>query len=107
MTELYLDCLWLPTSHGGRQVDPQPGLRLGIRWQRYLNDTQDIYRDVQFVELSLDSLTRQGIAYVRLATEVPDDWKQKGELVEILEGYKVVAVGRVTGPSGSDSEPGG
>ena len=96
MTELRINCIWLPASHGGRGFDPHPGLRLGIRWQRHVQDDRNIYRDAQIEQLSVDPSTRQGIAEVRLMTDVPDDWLRHGELVEILEGYKVVAVGNVT-----------
>jgi hypothetical protein len=46
----------------------------------------------------MDPRTRQGIAVVRLTLTDPGspDWLQEGELVEIIEGFKVVAVGRIT-----------
>ena len=95
MTRLILDCFWLPASHGGRRSEPHPDLRLGIRWQRHVFDNSGTYRDVQFEQLSVNPSTRQGIAQVKLVSEVPGDWLQHGELVEIVEGYKVVAVGFV------------
>jgi len=100
MTELRINCFWLPPSHGGRRFDPHPGLRLGIRWQRHVHEDQDIYRDVEFERLSVDPSTRQGVAVVRLMTEVPGDWLRHGELVEILEGFHVVAVGYVSDEDG-------
>jgi hypothetical protein len=95
MMELRINCLWLPPSHGGRRFDPHPGLRLGIRWQQHVQDDRDIYRDVQFEELGFDPATRQGVAAIRLMSDVPSDWVRHGELLEILEGFKVVAVGYV------------
>jgi hypothetical protein len=58
----------------------------------------DVYRDIQIEQLEMDPRTRQGIAVVRLTLTDPGspDWLQEGELVEIIEGFKVVAVGRIT-----------
>ena len=95
---VHIDCLWLPPSHGGRRSDPHPGLRLGIRWQRHIQEHTELYRDIQFERLTVDPSTRQGIAVVRLtgSEPVPSDWLHDGELVELLEGFQVVAVGRIT-----------
>lgn len=95
MTILRLDCYWLPASHGGRKHDPHPGLRLGIRWQRYAYEDRDIYRDAEIEQISLDPVSRQGDVTVRLISDVRGDWIRHGELVEILEGFKVVAVGSI------------
>lgn len=100
MIELRINCLWLPASHGGRRFDPHPGLRLGIRWQQHVQYDRDIYRDIQFEKLDFDPSTRQGIATVRLISDVPGGWLRHGELVEILEGFKVVAVGYVIDEDG-------
>ncbi len=92
---LTLDLLWLPSSHGGRRVDPFPGLRLGIRWQRRVGEHLDSYRDIQLDEVTLDPTSRKGRAIGRLVTDVPAVWVQEGELVELLEGFRVVAIGRL------------
>jgi hypothetical protein len=42
--------------------------------------------------------TRQGIASITLTSDVPADWLRPGELVEILEGHKVVGVGSIVVP---------
>lgn len=96
MTEVMIHCLWLPSSHGGRRSEPHSGLRLGIRWQRYIQEDGGVYRDAQFEKVWIDPATRQGPALVKLVSEVPDDWLRQGELVEILEGFKVVAVAYVS-----------
>lgn len=93
MTTLSMHCLWVPPSFGGRFTEAHTGLRLGIRWQRHVYDGQDNYRDVEFVRVTVDPSTRQGPALVNLVSKVPSDWLQHGELVEILEGFKVVAIG--------------
>ena len=103
-TQVEIDCLWLPPSHGGRRTDPHPGLRLGIRWQRRIQEHTELYRDIQFERLTVDPGTRRGIAIGRLTgvDPVPPDWLRNGELVELLEGFKVVAVGYITDPGSSE-----
>lgn len=95
MKRLRVDCFWIPHSHGGRRFGPHPGLRLGIRWQKYIQEGLDIYRDIQIDEISFDSSTNQGIADLLLMSDVPSEWTRNGELVEFLEGFKVVAVGYI------------
>lgn len=58
----------------------------------------ELYRDVQVEELNVDPSTRQGVAVVRLTgvEPVPSEWLNEGELVELLEGFNVVAVARLT-----------
>ena len=96
-TQFEVDCLWIPRSHGGRRTDPHPGLRLGIRWQRHIQEYTELYRDVQIEQLAVDPSTRQGTALLRLTgtEQVPSDWLKEGELVELLEGFNVVAVARI------------
>lgn len=93
MKTITLDCLWLPPSHGGRRTDPHAGLRLGIRWQRHVRESLEFYRDAQFDQLAFDPTTRRGLASLKLVSDVPVEWLRHGELVEILEGFQVVAVG--------------
>lgn len=72
---------------------------MGIRWQRHIAEHLELYRDVQVEQLIVDPGTRRGIAVVSLSgvEPVPSDWLNEGELVELLEGFKVVAVARITG----------
>lgn len=95
MATFRIECIWIPASYGGRSTKAQPGLRLGIRWQRHIQEWLAMYRDVTIVDLAVEPTTGHGSAELRPVSEVPEEWLKQGELVELLEGYKVVAVGRI------------
>lgn len=93
-----IDCVWIPAKYGGRRTDPGPGYRPQIRWQRHIEEHIALSRGVEIEELNIDSSTRQGTAVVRanLDEPLPAGWLEEGELIELLESFHVVAVGRIT-----------
>ncbi|MBK8012137.1 MAG: hypothetical protein IPK13_12375 [Deltaproteobacteria bacterium] len=101
-TELHIDYLWVPHALGGHRAEPYAGMRSTIRWQRYLQEHLERARDVECTRISFDPGSLRGSATVRLISDapVPPQWLQEGNLIELLDGYKVIAVGRIvsTGP---------
>jgi hypothetical protein len=97
-TELRIDFMWIPSDLGGHNADPYSGMRLSIRWQRHLEAYLQCARDVECQLVAYDSSTSRGRAVCTLSAEapVPAEWLQDGQLVELLNGFRVLAVGRIT-----------
>ncbi|MCB1869074.1 MAG: hypothetical protein KDI43_11225 [Gammaproteobacteria bacterium] len=96
--KLQFDYIWIPSALGGHNSPPYEGMRTTIRWQKYLNEFLSCARDVQWIEFSFDPETLQGKATCKFTMEdpVPDAWLRDGELIELLSGFRVLAVGRIT-----------
>ncbi len=89
--------LWVPRSMGGHRAEPYIGMRPIIRWQQYIHEYLEGARDVECTHLKYNPESRQGKATLRLFSGVPEEWLQEGNLIELLDGYRVLAVGRITG----------
>jgi hypothetical protein len=98
--ELTLDFLWIPPDLGGHGGDPYSGMRLQIRWQRYLEEHLRLARDVQCSVLQFDPGSSKGKALCRLAFPEPrpSAWLPEGELVELVNGSRVLAIGKIVRP---------
>lgn len=96
-TELVIDFLWIPADLGGHKAAPWTGMRVQIRWQRFLEAYLQRVRDVQCELISYDAMTMRGRANCVFAANdpVPAEWLQEGEFVELLNGFRVLGVGRV------------
>lgn len=99
--ELTFDFIWIPTSLGGHNGDPWIGMRVQIRWQKYVEAYLQCIRDVQCESLVFDSKTLQGTATCFFGSDepIPPEWLREGELIELLSGFRVLAVGRIRGGS--------
>jgi hypothetical protein len=96
-TGFTIDFLWVPESLGGHRSEPYTGMRLTIRWQRLLEAFLQRSRDVKCVLLGFNPKKAQWKATCSLVSNdpVPIDWLRDGVLVELLSGYRVLAVGRI------------
>jgi hypothetical protein len=97
-TELDIEYLWIPHALGGHRAAPYVGMRPTIRWQRYLQEHLERSRDVECTRITFDPASQRGSATVRLISDdpMPPEWLHEGNLIELLDGYKVIAVGRIT-----------
>ena len=96
-TTLDVEYVWIPHSVGGHRSPPYHGLRATIRWQEHVREHLERLRDVEAVEVSYDAGSLGGTASLRLISDeaLPTDWLREGNLIELLDGYKVIAVGRI------------
>lgn len=96
-TSLTLNFLWIPPDLGGHSTGPYSGMRLQIRWQRHLEEYLRCVRDVECRVLNFDTSTSKGKALCAFASAetVPAEWLQDGELVELLNGFRVLAIGKI------------
>jgi hypothetical protein len=98
-TKFWFDFLWIPSDLGGRKGSPYSGMRWMIRWQQYIEDHLQLARDVQCQLVVFDSNTSRGRAVGTLITPVPTmEWLQEGQLIELLEVFHVIAVGKIITP---------
>ena len=96
--QIIFDFIWVPSSLGGHGSEPYEGMKTTIRWQKYLNEFLQCARDVQWVSVDFEVNTRQGKAVCKFTSEepLPEEWLREGELIELLNGYRVLAIGRLT-----------
>jgi len=96
--KLRFDFIWIPNYLGGHSAEPYEGMRTTIRWQKYLNEFLQCARDVQWEAFSFDPGNLQGSATCKLTSEepLPEEWLKDGELIELLSGFHVLAIGRIT-----------
>jgi hypothetical protein len=65
---------------------------------------------MECTSVTFDPKNQRGSATVRLIADdpVPPEWLREGNLIELLDGYRVIAVGRICSmqpPSVEDSLP--
>ncbi len=93
---------WLKPEVGGRQHDPVVGLRPTIRFQRAVGDWLSGGRDVEIINLDFDESTGSSTVELRLANPAFEGEEKtrrhlvEDELVELLDSYRVIGVGRIT-----------
>lgn len=89
--------IWVPREIGGHNGDPYVGMRLTIRWQRYLAEYLKLSRDAECLSIDYEANHHYWAGVFRLNANnpVPDEWMLPGELVEFLSGFRVLAVGKI------------
>ncbi len=95
--ELRFEFIWVPSSLGGHSGAPYEGMRTTIRWQKHIDEFLRCARDVQWGAIKFDPATSQGSATctLRSDTPLPDEWLNEGEVIELLSGFRVLAIGRI------------
>ena len=89
--------IWIPSYLGGYSGEPYKGMRTTVRWQRFLSEYLQCARDIQWDETEFEPATAQGVATCRFTSSMPlpDEWLKEGELIEILSGFRVLAIGKI------------
>lgn len=96
-TSIDVEFLWIPAEFGGHRSAPYLGMRPMIRWERFLKEHLDRSRDVECTRIDFDHGTQRGKASLRLVSDdpVPIEWLYEGNLIELLDGFRVIAIGRI------------
>lgn len=97
---LLIDFLWIPPDLGGHTGPPYSGMRLEIRWQRYLAAFLSGAWDVECLILTFDATSSRGRAQCMFSPrwDIPAEWLEPDQLIELLNGPNVLAVGRIVSP---------
>lgn len=87
--------IWVPAECGGHRVPPWQGMRTTLRWQRWSAEWESEAWDCQCVELAFDAASNIGVGVFRLTAsiELSAERLAVGTPVELLGGYRVLAVG--------------
>ncbi len=87
--------VWIPEKLGGHSSHPWVGMRATLRWQRHIEESLVRAWDIECCELSFDEQSHQGTGIFVFASDDPlsQERTSAGELVEILNGHRVLAVG--------------
>lgn len=106
MKRIEVEFIWIPRQFGGCDRPPTPGLRPGIRWQRGLRESLEYHRSVIMESVRYDATRLTGSAVLRPYTlEIPEQWLEPGQAIELLDGVRVIAVGVIKGSSRPSDDP--
>ena len=88
---------WIPAECGGRTSPPNLGLRPTIRFQRNTETWLKIAWDVQITHLDISQKNGTVVVKLRFSEKASPDmtYVQSGELIELLEAYRVIGVGKI------------
>jgi hypothetical protein len=95
--EISASIVWIKAEFGGRKSPPVVGLRPIIRFQRFLDDWLRCAWDVELTQIEFDEQYWSGVARFELSKNAPKNLQglKEGELIELLDGYRVIGVGRI------------
>lgn len=98
MASFSIEFWWVPEHIGGHGGPPYDGMRTAVRWQRHLGESLKMSVDVQWKSLDFDADSQQGTARCELSgrVSIPEDWIKEGELVEFVNGFRVLAIGKIS-----------
>ena len=90
--------IWVPHVAGGRRFPPWLGMRPMIRWQQPDEERDRIAHGVECLTLDYDGSTHIGAGTFGFFPGIQIDakWLEPGQRIELLEGYRVSAVGITT-----------
>jgi len=88
---------WIRAEFGGRTHPPVIGLRPTIRFQRDVGKWLSLAWDVEIAELDIDLQTMCGTAALAFSGGASPDMQniKEGELIELLDAYRVIGVGKI------------
>jgi hypothetical protein len=94
---LVASVVWIKSDFGGRSNKPVVGLRPTIRFQRYVADWISTAWDVEIIDIDIDQNTWSGKVKMRFTRNLSpkQEWLNNDELIELLDGYRVIAVGKI------------
>ncbi|MHA6896089.1 hypothetical protein ACQUJT_18665 [Ralstonia pseudosolanacearum] len=92
-----IDVMWIPSLLGGHNSAPYDGMRVSIRWQKHIAEHLECARDVECKVVNFDNVNLLSRLSCTLVSNIPipQEWAEPGELVELLSGFRVLAVGKV------------
>ena len=88
---------WIGEDFGGRNHPAYDGMRPNVRWQRHVEEWLRGSWDAEIIGIDEGSQATEAILRSSDEAEFPTDLEIPGELFELLDGYRVIGVGRVTG----------
>lgn len=95
---------WIKSEFGGRSQIPRNGSRVTIRFQRHVEKWLQSAWDVEVVACNTTTDTLEGTAKLALIKEESPSARFicQDELFELLDAYRVIAVGKIVRVDGSE-----
>jgi len=96
--DLPIEFVWIPSDLGGHCIGPFSGMRLSIRWQEYIGMQWECMRDAQcsVVEFNPRNYRGKALCFLPFKNEIPKNWLQENQFIELVNGFRVLAVGKIT-----------
>jgi hypothetical protein len=94
--EFLVDLQWIRCKHGGREHPPVVGLRPMIRVQKRVSEWLEIGCDCDITGIDFNSVDWSSSARIEIRNYHLKQFNRLvGEPIELLDGYRVIAVGLV------------
>ncbi|WP_143290027.1 MULTISPECIES: hypothetical protein [unclassified Delftia] len=90
-----IDFLWVPSDFGGSSFGPCDGIRMTVRWQKYISAYLECSNDAEIELISYNEETFRGKARCKMYSEIDAEWLSRGQLIELISGYRVFAIGKI------------
>lgn len=92
-----IEFMMIPHQFGGRKHPFAKKMYMNLRWQRYLYEFPHRIWSLRFIELEYDPQTRLGHAFCIFPFDdpFPQEWLEPGELIEICEAIRLVAIAKI------------
>ncbi len=96
MSNFKITIVLIPKILRNCQVDLYENMRVGIRWQKYIEEFTINRRDIQCVNIEQDA-NDSYIYHIECISPIsfPTKYLEKGELVELLCTSDVLGVGKI------------
>jgi len=103
--DLPIEFLWIPSDLGGHCIGPFSGMRLSIRWQEYIEFHLQCMRDAQCLVMDFNPASFRGkaLCFLPSKADIPKEWLQDNKLIELVSGFRVLAVGKIINPLDDES----
>src|SRR5687768_12168385 len=97
MMTLRVTLCWIPAEFGGHLNPPMLGLRPTIRFQRNVAGWLTLAWDVQLTAWEASTSPLTGVGVLTFSGDATPEavYLQPDDLIELLDGYRVIAVGRI------------
>jgi hypothetical protein len=90
---------WVAPECGGKSMEYTAGSRFGIRWQNYVAEWLEVYRDIQLIKYKLIPgecyLVGEFVFYDSRKCPIDKNMLKKEESFELLDTCQVIGIGKI------------
>ncbi len=103
MSHFKIKVILIPALFGGLNGKLYENMRIGIRWQKYRSEMLNSRYDISLTNIQFNAVENVWEMYCHSIRELPAEWMIEGELIELIETYNIVAIGKIEGKSNSET----
>jgi len=95
MSKFKIKFITIPSIFGGLQDKLYENIRIGIVWQKYRSENLNNRYDISLTNIQFDEKQNLWEADCHSIQDLPTIWLQKEELIELVNTYNTIAVGKI------------